>query len=181
MPTAPPDDSSTTWSSNVDATPVPSQAPEGDGVTAVGADGSTFTIALAGTIAAAQISDVTVIPSENDQTTVVSLTVTGNSGLGFSNMTIPKSAIGFGNVPVVYIDGSQAVDQGYTEDANNFYVWYATHFSTHDITVVFSGASNDSSDSGSVSEFPWALVVGIVVALVVVVGLVLVVLSKRKK
>jgi hypothetical protein len=45
-------------------------------------------------------------------------------------MTIPKTAIFYGNSPVVYINDQKATNQGYTQDANNFYVWYTTGFDT---------------------------------------------------
>jgi hypothetical protein len=52
-------------------------------------------------------------------------------------MTIPKNDVSYGSNPVVYIDGQQALNQGYTEDANNFYVWYTTSFSTHQVSIQF--------------------------------------------
>jgi hypothetical protein len=57
----------------------------------------------------------------------VSFTVTGESGTtGFSNITIPISAVPYGTTPTIYIDGQQASNQGYTQDSNNYYVWYTT-------------------------------------------------------
>jgi hypothetical protein len=55
-------------------------------------------------------------------------------------MTIPKSAIPFGTSPIIYIDNQAAQNQGYTQDPNNYYVWYTTHFSTHQITIQFTTA-----------------------------------------
>jgi len=41
------------------------------------------------------------------------------------------------STPIIYIDGQQAPDQGYAQDANNFYVWFTTNFSTHQVTIDF--------------------------------------------
>jgi hypothetical protein len=90
-------------------------------------------------------------------------------------MTIPKTAIQFGTVPVVYIDGAKAQDQGYTQDANNFYVWFTTHFSTHNITISFSGGSTSGLN------IPVVEIAGIVVVIVVLAGLVIVLRTKRQK
>jgi hypothetical protein len=62
----------------------------------------------------------------------VSMIITGSNGtVGFVNMTIPKTAIAYGTSPVVYINGQQASNQGYTQDTNNFYVWYPAQFNTN--------------------------------------------------
>ena len=72
--------------------------------------------------------------------TIISFTITGTSGtVGFANMTVPISSVPYGTTPIVYIDGVQAANQGYTQDANNYYVWYTTHFSTHQIQIQFTG------------------------------------------
>ena len=57
---------------------------------------------------------------------------------GFANITLPIAAIPYGTTPLVYIDGQPAADQGYTQDANNYYIWYTTHFSSHQIAVMFT-------------------------------------------
>ncbi len=56
-------------------------------------------------------------------------------------MTIPKTAISDGTSPIVYVDGQQAPNQGYMQDANNFYVWYTMHFSTHNVMIQFVASS----------------------------------------
>jgi hypothetical protein len=62
-------------------------------------------------------------------------------------MTIPKTAILYGTTPVILIDGKQASSQEYTQDANNFYVWYPAHFSTHQITIRFALPSSTQASS----------------------------------
>jgi hypothetical protein len=62
-------------------------------------------------------------------------------------MTIPKTAISYGTSPVVYIDDQQAPNQGYTQDANDFYVWYTTSFSTHQVSIQFVVPSTSPASS----------------------------------
>lgn len=56
---------------------------------------------------------------------------------GFSNVTLPKNEIPYGTTPTIYIDNERAENQGYAQDTNNYYVWYTTHFSTHEVSIVF--------------------------------------------
>lgn len=58
--------------------------------------------------------------------------------VGFGNMTIPKSAVRYGSTPIIYIDNQAALNQGFTQDTNNYYVWYTIHFSIHQVSVVFA-------------------------------------------
>jgi hypothetical protein len=119
-------------------TPSPSPTPSATTVPATTASGATVDIAISGNVTAQQMSNMTITPYQSNATTTVAFTVTGTSGtVGFGNMTIPKTAIPYGTTPVVYIDGQQAQSQGYSQDADNFYVWYTTHFSTHQVTIQF--------------------------------------------
>jgi hypothetical protein len=63
-------------------------------------------------------------------------------------MTIPKGSVTYGTKPTIYIDSQMCQDQGYTEDNYNYYVWYITHFSTHEVSIVFT--ENSSSPSPTV-------------------------------
>jgi hypothetical protein len=47
-------------------------------------------------------------------------------------------------VPLVLVDGVQALDQSFTQDATNFYVSYTVHFSTHTISIVFNPTTTPS-------------------------------------
>ena len=105
----------------------------------------TYTITIGGNITAQQMSNITITPYVNNSTTTVAFTVTGPSGTqGFGNITLPKEAIPYGTTPLVYIDGVLAENQSYVEDAANFYVSYSTHFSTHEISIVFTTAVTSS-------------------------------------
>jgi hypothetical protein len=84
----------------------------------------------------------------------VSFIISGPKGTaGLGNMTIPKTAIPYGKNPVVYIDSQKAPNQGYTQDTNNFYVWYTTHFGTNladigsQVTVQFAVPSTSPAVS----------------------------------
>ena len=57
-------------------------------------------------------------------------------------MTIPKIAIQFGTNPVVFIDDLMAENQSFTEDSDNFYIAFTTHFSAHQIEILFTTESN---------------------------------------
>ncbi|MCW4009298.1 MAG: hypothetical protein NWF05_01590, partial [Candidatus Bathyarchaeota archaeon] len=108
-------------------------------------EGTPFTFTLQGNISITQISNPTLVINETANTVTLSLNLTGTTGTtGFSNMTIPKSTMPTGVVPIptVYIDGQIAENQGYTEDAENFYIWYTTHFSNHQVAVVFPASAS---------------------------------------
>jgi hypothetical protein len=125
-------------------TPVPPDASSYTGtVTATrSSDNAVFDVLVAGNVAASQISGLTITPDEVAQTTKVAFTISGDSGSsGSLTMTIPKAAIAYGTEPIVYIDGTQAQDQSYTVDGQNYYVTYTAHFSTHDVSIVFAAGS----------------------------------------
>jgi hypothetical protein len=183
VPTVPPDTASSSTSApklSPTATPAPTEAPTPaptDSLVATRTtDSTTYTILLSGSIPSSQISGVAIEPSEPDGTTMISFNVNGVDGTtGFTNMTIPKTAIPFGTVPVVSIDGAKAQDQGYTQDTQNYYVWFTTHFSTHDITIGFSGGNTSGSN------IPIVEIAVVIIAIVVVAGLVIVLRTKRQK
>ena len=67
----------------------------------------------------------------------------GSGNYDFVNITIPKSAITYGTTQKVYFDNQPAEDQGYTQDADNYYVWCTTRFSQNFFgmgTIVFADA-----------------------------------------
>jgi len=97
-------------------------------------------------------------------------------------MTIPKTAISYGNSPVVYTDGQRATNQGYTQDANNFYVWYTTRFDTNlvngvsQMTVQFLVPS--TSPARSIGP---VLAIGIAVPEIILIFTVIAVRRLRRK
>jgi len=127
----------------------------------------------------------------NQTTTKISFTVTGESGtFGFSNITIAKSRIPQATTPVIYVDNKVVPEQGYTQDANNYYVWYIVHFSTHRIVIDLSPdssatpqATNRINGAEGGIDF-YSIIYGLAIAFVIVavVSVVFkVALNKNKK
>jgi hypothetical protein len=102
------------------------------------------------------MSDITISANQSSDKTTLSFTVTGQSGsAGTGNVTIPKNLVTYGTTPTIYIDNQLCKNQGYTEDSANYYVWYTTHFSTHEVSIVFLG--------GASQEFPSLLIIAPIV------------------
>ena len=142
-------------------TPSPSPPPPTSTIQATTDSGSTVTLSISGNITSSQITGVTISTNQASSETIVSFTVSGQSGTtGFSNVTIPKTAVPSGTSPIVYIDGQPAGNQGYTEDDDNYYVWYTTSFSTHQVEIRFSGGNSSTQPPQTLS--PWYIAVVIV-------------------
>jgi hypothetical protein len=129
---------------------------------------------------------MTITPYPTNATTTVTFTITGPSGtIGFCNMTISRTAIPYGATPVVFIDGALAADQGYTQDASNFYLWYTTHFSTHQVEILFKSASTPTptpTTAATLLKISMSLYFTIIaVAILVVVALVSILMLSRKR
>jgi hypothetical protein len=113
----------------------------------------------------------------------LSFTITGGSGTeGFGNLTIPKNVVTYGASPIIYIDGQRAQTQGNAQDANNYYVWYTTRFSTHDVSIVFAATPNNTDTPSQFHGLPQEVtyVVVIAVAIVAIVAVMFVVRRVRK-
>jgi hypothetical protein len=111
----------------------------------------------------------------------LSFTVTGQSGTtGFGNVTIPKNAVTNGTTPRIYIENQPSQNQGYTQDINNYYVWYTTHFSTHEVSIVFTLTPNSTQSTLQSKSLPQELTFGVIVG-VLGVSIVSVILVVRKK
>jgi len=152
-------------------TPNPSPTPLPTAVPAKIDNGVTVELAINGNITSSQISNAIITTNQTTATTTVSFTITGPNGtVGFGNMTIPKTAIQLGISPVIYIDGQQAPNQGYTQDTNNFYVWYITQFSTHQMAIQFTVPST-SKASSSLSVFAVLLTVPEIVLIYTVIAI----------
>jgi hypothetical protein len=88
---------------------------------------------------------MTITPYQDTKITSVDFTLTGPMGTeGFCNLTLPKIAIPFGTNPIVYIDGIVAENQTLTQDFDNYYIAFTTHFSIHQIEILFTTESNPS-------------------------------------
>jgi hypothetical protein len=91
-------------------------------------------------------------------------------------MTIPKTAILYGTTPQIYIDGQQATNQGYTQDVNNFYVWYTTQFGTRQMKIQFTVPSNLQAAS-----FGSLLAVGVTVPEIILIYIAIAVRRLKRK
>lgn len=89
-------------------------------------DGRNVTLAIAGNISVAQISDMSFVTLEDwYNNTDIDFTVTGlNGSAGFMNMTIPKDAVLGGTEPTVAANGALPENHGFAQDRDNFYVWF---------------------------------------------------------
>ena len=150
--------------------PTPTPTPAPTTVQAKTSGGSTVNLKIAGSIASSQMSSITIATDKATSSTTISFTVTGASGTtGFGNITIPKSAVTYGTTPTVTIDGHTASNQGYTQDTNNYYVWYTTTFSTHQISIAFTTTASPTPTPTKTSSAPQGYIYAIVVVVVIIV------------
>ena len=91
-------------------------------------------------------------------------------------MTVPKSAVPYGTDPTIYIDNEPAANSGFTEDQENYYVWFTTEFSTHEMTIKFAFPSTQQ-----ILSFPPALALLIVVPQIILIYTVIAIKRLRKK
>jgi hypothetical protein len=95
----------------------------------------------------------------------------------------------YGTTPIVYIDNQPAENQSYTQDTNNYYLSYTTHFSTHQISIIFSADSsqkptaspNQASAQPSLTQAIYGIAAGVTIVVVVVVALQLVINREARK
>lgn len=165
--------------------PTASPTPSPTTITASTDNGTTIDVTISGNITSAQITSAQISADQASATTILSFNVTGASGTtGFSNMTISKSEVPYGTTPIVYIDGVVAANQGYTEDSQNYYVWFTTHFSTHNVQVEFTGQTptpTTSPTSSPVSTSTIEIIAAIVlIAILAAIGS-LMLFQRRKK
>ena len=130
--------------------------------------------------------------NQSNNSTTLSFTVNGENGtIGFGNITIPISAVLYGTTPILYIDGQPASIQGYTKDDNNYYVWFTTHFSTHEINIVFTKTSSSPNTtispnqtyakSSSLLEVIYGVAAGIGIVAIVVAALMVIMKTEKSK
>jgi hypothetical protein len=119
-------------------TPSPTSTLSTTTVTATTTSGATVNLAFSGYVTSLQVSHAMIISYLPTKTTTVSFTVTGaNVDAGFINVTIPKTAVYAGSSPEVYINGLEASNQGYTQDAHNFYVYYTASLTAYQASIQF--------------------------------------------
>lgn len=98
-------------------TPIPSSKAQSKNLPVETDKGTIVDLSLSGNITGSQMSGVIIATNQSATSTIVSFTLTGQSGTtGFSNLTIAKSAVPYGKIPAIYIDGELAENQGYMQD-----------------------------------------------------------------
>jgi hypothetical protein len=155
----------------------------------IGGDGSSVYFTLSGNVTNSQLSNVTITANHSADTTIMSFLITGQSGtIGFSNVTIPNYQVPLGEAPTVYIDNELCQNQGYTKDADNYYVWYTIHFSTHQVSINFSSSTAiptpTTSSTQPVQQLNWLQIIIGAAALVIITVIIVVVklvLSEKGK
>ena len=162
------------------ATPSPTPTPSST-VSATTSSGATVELTINGNVTSSQMSNIKIKSNESASTTTMSFSVTGTSGTtGFSNITIPKDAIPYCIAPLIYIDGQLAQDQGYCQDNINYYVWYTTSFSTHEISIVFTIAAPSPSPKPQLI-LPSEAIYGAAAAVAIVAIAAIVLVSRKAK
>jgi parallel beta-helix repeat protein len=166
------------------ASPIPIQTPQGETLHATTDKGAIIDIPISGNITTSQMSNVIIATNQSATTTVLSFTLTGQSGTGgFSNMTIPKNEVPYGKIPVIFVDDQQVPTQGYTQNADNYYVWYTTHFSSHQVTIEFITFSNTApkqiNSESNLVDVLYGVGTGVAISAIIVAALILITKSRR--
>ena len=88
------------------------------------------------------------------------------------------------------MDNKIVPEQGYTQDANNYYVWYIVHFSTHRIFIEFDPdapvspqATNQISKTEEKINYQsliYGLAIAFTIAIMIIVALKLVLNEKKR-
>lgn len=188
IPTASPTLTPTpTPTSTPTATLTPTPTPSSKIVPATTDTGVVVDLAIGGNVTSSQMSNVTISTNQTAASTTLSFTLTGESGtICFSNITIAKSNVPYGTTPTVTIDNQRAINQGCTQDNANYYVWYTTSFSTHQVSVAFMAASFSPSSipSNQLEIPPIEVIYGVILGLAVtatVIAIVSAIIMVKKK
>ena len=100
---------------------------------------------VSGGITASQYSNFAPTVDSSGKLTDLAFTVTGPAGtMGVGTLTIPKALVAPGLDPILSIDGAQ-VAITVTQDSTNYYITYATAFSTHNVLLSFVQANSTAT------------------------------------
>jgi len=114
-----------------------------------------------------EIYEATIGTDQFRSTTTVYFILSGESfTTSVVNVTIPKSAVLYGITPTVYNNNLPTQGQGYTQDSINYYVWFTTYFTTHQVSITFTEASSSSQPQEVISGIAVALSIVIIVPVI---------------
>ena len=163
--------------SNPTTKPSPSSTPFETTIIAKTDNGTTVNFGISGNITSSQMSNVTITTNKSALLITVTFILTGQDGTtGFSNLTIPKNIVQYGITPEIFIDNQRASIQGYNQDAYNYYIWYSTQFSTHQVKIQFALPSVFQETS-----FASMLAVGLTVPEIILIYTVIAVRRLKRK
>ena len=121
-------------------------------------------LALNGNITIYQMSNIAISTDYHKNSTTLAFTLSVQNGtVGFSNITIPSSAVSPGIIPSVSINGKSALNQNYTKDDNYYYVWYLAEQGTNKISIAFNSSPNHSVSKINIEMVIFIVIVAIAV------------------
>jgi peptidoglycan/xylan/chitin deacetylase (PgdA/CDA1 family) len=166
--------------------PSPSPTPIETTVQAKTDSGSIVDLAIKGNITSSQMFNVTIATNQSGISATLSFSVTGESRtIGFGNVTIPKSLVPNGATVTITNQDQPTQDHGFVEDGKNYYVWYTTHFSTHEISIAFTTTTYSPSPSVSPIQTQSSLlhetIFGLVAAVAIFVNVSVVFLLRKAR
>jgi uncharacterized repeat protein (TIGR02543 family) len=141
--TLPPASPSPSPAATTSPTPTPNLNSTSETVDALMNDGSVTHLVIYGSLGGVDVSNATISTDQTASKTTVSLTLTGqDSANGLYNITIPKTAIKFGSTPTIYINNQAAENQGFSQDSNNYYLWFTTNSNNYELSITFTGQNS---------------------------------------
>jgi len=100
--------------------------------------GETIKISITGALTSSEITNAYLTTDQKSKSTYLYFNLdSAKPSTGFSNITLPKILIHDGTSPTIYVDDEKAENQGYTQDTDNYYVWYTTDLSRNQISIIF--------------------------------------------
>jgi hypothetical protein len=141
--------------------------------------GATVELNISGNVTSSQITNINIATNQSSTATTISFIVTGQSGTsGFGNLTVPKRAVSYGTTAIVNIDGQFAQNQGFNQDSENYYIWFTTHFSAHEISIQFNAGASAQMQTLDLVQ---VIIIGVSATLAVVAVSAFVLVLKRGK
>jgi hypothetical protein len=155
--------------------PTPSPKPTFNSTTlqAAFSNGSIIDLGVNG-ITALSVTNAVISTDQFAAQTTLSLMIIGQKTTdNLSNFTVPKTAVTYGVTPKIYVNNQMALDQGFSQDADNYYVWYKSVFSNYELLIVFASQASPAGIS------LWVILSVFAIILSISIGAVF--LNKRRK